>query len=157
MDFKKQKFLSIFFSFLLFCNLAVFLPIPVSAAGLVPCGGNTASATDTGKPCTFEDLFVLVARVTNWLIGVAGAYAVYQIVFAGFNLVTSMGNEEKITKNKDALSNAIVGFVFTLLAFVLVNTAVNFILLSGNKDRRVDLTNPLCYLYADPQKCSTSK
>ena len=130
----KQKNISL----IIFLSVLIFsIPAFVMARGLVPCGG------DGEAPCGVSDIFVLLARVTNWLIMAASAYAVFQIVTAGFYLVVSMGNEETITKYRDMLTQAIFGLVFTLFAYVLVNTAVNLILLSKCK---VDLKNPMSYL-----------
>ena len=126
------------------CGLILLLsaPVLVRAAGLVPCGG------DGEKVCGVSDIFVLIARVTNWLIMVAGIYAVFKIVQTGFNLVISMGNEEAITKNKKGLGNAIIGFAFTMMAFMLINTVVNVILRGATNDPKckIDFTNPLTYL-----------
>ena len=80
--------------FILLLGLLVLTPFVASAAGLVPCGGPTES------PCTLKDIFVLAIRTTNTLIGIAAIYAVYTIISAGFWLIVSMGEEEKITKNK---------------------------------------------------------
>ncbi len=125
---------------LIFISLAVIIaiiPLFASARGLVPCGG------DGENPCKFTDIFVLIARVTNWLLMFAGVFAVYQMVNNGFWLVITMGNEESITQRKKGLSNAIVGFVLAMLAFVFINTTVNLLLRSRCN---VDFKNPLSYL-----------
>ena len=138
MQFKKQKII------ITICTLVILTaPLFVKAAGLVPCGGTGES------PCTVRDLFVIIARLTNWLIMVAGIYAVFQIVTAGFWLVTTMGNEENVTKYTKALSNAVVGFVLVMMSYILINTAVNGILLGSlpaGSPLKVDLTNPFKYL-----------
>lgn len=120
----------------------LLLPFMASAAGLVPCGGPTES------PCTLKDIFVLAIRTTNTLIGIAAIYAVYQIINAGFWLILSMGEEESITKNKKAITHAVVGFVLTMMAFMIINTIVNLLLLNagGNKNCQLDLKDPLNYL-----------
>ena len=112
-------------------------PVLVHARGLVPCGGYNEN------PCTVTDIFVLLARVSNWLIALAGVFAVQRIGLAGFWLVISAGNEETISKNKKAIAQAVTGLVFAMLAFLFVNTAVNFLLRSRCK---LDLKNPLTYL-----------
>ena len=75
MPIRKQK------AFKIIIILALLsLPLVVSAAGLVPCGD-----TQHGEqPCTVYDVFYLIAHVTNWLIMVAGIYAVYKIIDGGF-------------------------------------------------------------------------
>ena len=129
-------------SLLLFVLLVLSLiPLFASAHGLVPCGGSGEN------PCNVQDIFSLIARVTNWLIYVAGIYAVFQIVNAGFWLIVTMGNEESITKWKGALTEAVVGFVLVMMAYVLINTAVNSILLAGAPcSLKVNITDPLGYV-----------
>lgn len=120
------------------------LPSLAGARGLVPCGG------EGEEPCNIVHVFAIIARVTNWLIMVAGIYASYVIIFGGFNLVTSMGNEESITKNKKQITNGVLGFVFTLMAFMFVYTALNLLLRgAGGSDANkcnIDLTNPISFL-----------
>ncbi len=132
MSLQKQK-ISLFF----IAAILTFTPFFVSAAGLVPCGGTTE------KPCTVLDAFYGVARVTNWLIMVAGIFAVYQIVNNGFWLVVTMGDEEKITAHKKALTNVFVGFFLTVAAYMFVNTAVNGLLMSKCK---INFSSPWTYI-----------
>ena len=98
--------------------LLAAIPFFASAAswsnGLVPCGGPTQN------PCTVKDIFVLIARTTNFLIAFAGIFAVYYIVGAGFWLIVSMGNEESITTRKKQLSNAVVGLALCMMAFLFI-------------------------------------
>lgn len=136
MALQKQKII-----FILSLIFAFALPFFASARGLVPCGGIGEN------PCNVQDIFSLIARVTNWLIFVAGIYAVAQIILNGFYLVVSMGNEEAITKRKSGLTSAVIGFVLVMLAYVIINTAVNSILLEGAPCQlKVNITNPLGYI-----------
>ena len=105
--------------------------------GLVNCGHSIQD------PCRVQDLFYLVARVTNWLIAMIGLYAVFRFIWIGFSMVTSVGSEEAITKNKSALANVILGIVLSLMAYLFVNTAANYILRSKC---RINLADPLTYL-----------
>lgn len=153
MSLKKQNFFTAIFIFL---SVAALVAAPVRfslAAGLVPCGG-------TGQnPCTVLDAFALVAIVTNWLIAMAGLYAVYKIVGHGFWLVVSMGNEENITTHKAGLTDAVLGFVLVMLSFMFINTVVNFLLtrdaaVHNNPNCKLDLTNPTAYLVINQNPCS---
>jgi hypothetical protein len=132
--------------------LVLLLPNFSQAAGLVPCGG------DAEAFCTVEDVFILIARTTNWLLSIAGIYAAYKIAGAGFWLVVTSGNEEKITQQKSALSNAVVGFVLAMMGYLFVNTVVNYIFLRGYGNNpaysqcKVDLASPLTYVTVDYDK-----
>ena len=157
MRFTKQKLLlagllcSVLFSF-------TAAPIPAQARGLVPCGGYSDDKGTREKPCTVEDIFAMVARVTNWLIAVAGLYAVFKILQGGFWLILSMGNEEAITQKKGQITDAVVGFVLTMMAFMLINFVANFLLtrqlVTTNPACKLDLTAPLTYLNIDTSKCN---
>ena len=153
MQFKKQKIILaiITLSAALFLSAA---PLVSHAAGLVPCGGPTES------PCTVKDVFVLIARVTNWLIATAGLYAVYKVIDHGFWLVLSMGNEENITKHRSGIVDAVMGFCLVMIAFMIINTVVNFMLtrdmaLKNNPECRLDLTDPMNYLLIKQNPCSS--
>lgn len=143
MFFLKQK------SFLIGLLLAVgtlnFAPQIVQARGLVPCGGYLEDGTRE-KPCTFLDIFALIARVTNWLIAMSGIYAIYNIINNAFWLVLSQGNEETITTHKKGVTNAILGLCLVMIAFMIINFVINAILVSGKPGFKLDLTNPTCYL-----------
>ena len=147
MSLRKQKII------IVIC-LALFVAAPhfVSAAGLVPCGSNGQN------PCTLTDIFVLVAQVTNWLIAIAGVYAVFKLIQAGFWLTLSMGNEESITKNKSQIQETIIGFVLIMMAFMFVNTITNVLLtrslVTNNPYCQLNLQSPLTYLTIDPTKCN---
>lgn len=132
------------------------LPIPSRAAGLVPCGGYS---TASQNPCTVSDIFVLIAKATNFLIAAAALVAVYEFINHGFYLIVSLGNEEAIASHKKAISGAVVGFVLILMAFMFVNTVVNFLLTRGIvSDKpacKLDLTSPLTYLTIDQNQCNS--
>lgn len=121
-----------------------FVPYLSFARGLVPCGG------DGEDVCKLADVFVGIARVTNWLLMVAGVYASYKIIQAGFSMVISMGNEESITKSKKQIENAVLGFVFTMMSFMFVYTTVNILLRgAGDSDPNkcnIDIRDPLSFL-----------
>jgi hypothetical protein len=159
MPIQKQKIILIVCSFLAIFSFSL-APVVSQARGLVPCGGYSDNNGTREKPCTVEDIFSLVAKVTNFLIGIAGIYAVYEIINAGFWLIVSSGREESITKYKTALSNAIVGFVLVLMSYMLINTVVNVLLtrslVTNNPNCKLDLTQPLTYLtIKDTSQCSS--
>jgi hypothetical protein len=81
---------------------------------------------------------------------------VFQIVNAGFWLITTMGNEESVTKWKKGLTNAVVGFVLVMLAYLFMNTAVNLLLAQGKGDKTVNFSDPLCYI-SSGERCLKQK
>jgi hypothetical protein len=160
MHFEKQKlkiFILLFISF-----FAVATPYLASARGLfVPCGGYTdAAGTQRENPCTFLDIFTLIAKVTNFLVAMAGVYAAYKIIEAGFWLIISMGNEETITKYRSGILDAIIGLGLVLMAYMLINTVVNVLLTrdlvtTTNPKCVLDLRSPQTYLTINQNPCSS--
>lgn len=126
--------------------LAVFLAIPIFAHAfnitdsLVRCGRQGQN------PCTIVDFFAQVAYLTNWLIAIAALFFVQRFSYHSFFLIITLGNEEAITKHRAGLMNTVLGFVLILMAFMMVNTAVNFLLGVGQCKTKLDLTNPLNYV-----------
>ena len=146
MALKKQKII-------ILAAVLFFIIVPhfASASGLVPCGNNGQN------PCTVLDIFTLVAQVTNWLIGLAGVYAVFKLIQAGFWMVVSVGNEEAITTRKKQIESALLGFVLVLFAYMFVNTAVNSILVNNIPGCQINLKQPLNYLQINPNNCKSGQ
>lgn len=127
-----------------------FFPLTASAAfQLVPCGTQRDASGVVTNQCTFCDLVGVVIRMINYLIGVAVMVAMYFILLNAWNLITSVGNSEKIEKAKTGISNAVVGFGIVILAFVFVNLLVNGIFGKPDAERKwweprciFDITNP---------------
>jgi len=114
----------------LFLIIAIAMPYHAFAFQLVPCG------TSTTQPCTFIHLVTLLIRMINYLISVAAIIAMYQVLSSGFAMVTALGDPEKIQGAKTGISNAIVGLLMIIMAFVFVNLLVNYIFSRSGGMRR---------------------
>ncbi len=125
----KSKIKAIFLSFFLFFSSFLLMPIPAHAS-LSVCGGTESttsiaafnSGSGSNKGCQLSDIFVLIARVANFLIGAAGVFAVFMIVYSGFQMVTSFGNEKSYGTARKHLTNAVIGFILVMIAFMVINT-----------------------------------
>lgn len=51
----------------------------------------------------------------------AGIIAVFLIIFSGIKFVTSSGDPQKVEAARKTFIYAIIGFVFILLSFVVIN------------------------------------
>ena len=125
----KIKVFLIFFIFLLaLFNIA---GVSIAHADLVGCGDHLpANATPQeikDNECNLHDLVLVVLRLINLLVSFAGFVCMIWIVWAGWQLVTSGGNEEAITKGKDTLRHAIIGFFLVVVAYILLE-AITIIL-----------------------------
>ena len=110
---------SIVFSLLIFL---FFIPILTSAAiivqpsGLVPCGGPNQNQ------CTACDLLILAQRVLKFALEIAFLVIVGFIAYGGFRWIFSLGKEENIKTGHQIITNAIIGLIIILTAWIIVNT-----------------------------------
>lgn len=117
--------------------------------GFVPCG-NTAD-----NPCQIGHLFSAFIVIINYLIVMAGFVAVLAIVFAGFMMIYSQG-QEKLKEAKGRLSGAIIGLVLVAAAFILINALFAGSLSIGVKDGSKILSDPLEYINMRSNNTNTS-
>jgi hypothetical protein len=77
-------------------------------------GGYNTNTTDASIPR-------IVGLIINALLSITGLIFIFLTVFAGFNWMTSEGNEEKVKKAKDTLKSSVIGLILTLSAWTIWN------------------------------------
>ncbi|MBI5448697.1 hypothetical protein HY948_00015 [Candidatus Gottesmanbacteria bacterium] len=91
----------------------------VFAQSLTLPGGTTISgpvswATDIGK---------IINRAVPYVFAFAGMGLLLMLLAAGFDYLTSAGDEKKLETAKQRLTNALIGFLVVFTAFWLVQIA----------------------------------
>jgi hypothetical protein len=109
------------------------------AGGFVICGNEATN------PCTIGHLFAAFVVIINYLITMAGLVAVLALVFAGFNMIYSQG-QEQLKAAKSRFSGAVIGLVLVFAAYVLINSLFTGSLSIGVCDGKSILTSPLEYI-----------
>lgn len=107
-----------------FCTTDV--PCP---GGIVPCGraclDDTNPNNDECAPCSLCHVFILINRViTVFFIPLAIALVGLMAMVGGILFITAAGDPGRITKARQTITGAIVGFIIVLLSWVIVNTIV---------------------------------
>jgi len=126
------KELIIFFLLtLLFTPLSASAASTTSTTGLVPCGGPNQN------PCTVCDLLVLAQNVLKFAFEIAFLIVVGFIVYGGFRWIFSLGKEENIKAGQRIITNAIIGIVIILAAWIIVNTVFWFIAQAGGTEEYI--------------------
>lgn len=74
-----------------------------------------------------EGVVELIATVIDWALYISGAIAVVFVIIGGYRYLTSGGNEEQATTGRKTVINALIGLVIIMLAYVIVNVVVGFI------------------------------
>lgn len=72
-----------------------------------------------------QDIRVIVAKIIRAVLGLLGIIAVIIIIYAGYVIMTSAGNEEKVVKGKKILLNAVIGLTIILSALIIVQFILN--------------------------------
>lgn len=109
------------------------------AGGFVPCGNEATN------PCQIGHLFSAFVVIINYLIAMAGFIAVIAIVYAGFMMVYSQG-QEQLKAAKGRISGAVIGLVLVAAAFIIINAIFAGSLSIGVKSGGSILSSPLDYI-----------
>lgn len=104
------------------CVLAfIIICIPITANALTYIDvTETLGLTDT-------DLEAAVIKIIQWALGLVGLISVIMVLYGGFSWLTSMGNEEKITKAKKIITAAITGVVVIMMSWAILDYAKDVI------------------------------
>ncbi|MFA6304632.1 MAG: pilin [Patescibacteria group bacterium] len=69
----------------------------------------------------------ITINIINYLLGFLGIYFVISIIYAGYQWMSSGGEEDKIQGAKDRLKNSIIGLVIILSAGIIVAYVTNIV------------------------------
>jgi len=67
-----------------------------------------------------DDLITEGTDIINILMGAAAVVAVAVIIIAGYTLITSAGDPDKIQKGQKTLTAAIVGFIVVMIVALII-------------------------------------
>jgi hypothetical protein len=106
-------------------------------------GGNTDTGSSGGNgggspqpqpqsvqfdnPITATSVPELIATIIRGVLGLLGAVAVAIIVYAGFTYMTAGGNASKTAQATTAITNAVIGLVVIMGAFLIVDYVISAI------------------------------
>lgn len=122
-------------------GLLIITPVPPSPTippAILPCLEGLSKPEDPKsitkikaeiKKCTKIDSAIgpistdpaeFVKKIFTVLLSMAGGWAVYIIIVAGYVLIFSHGEAEKVKEAREEITSAIVGIVFMLLSLVIL-------------------------------------
>jgi len=102
----------------------IAMPLLAAAQFQVPEAGGT------GLPNQARISEILIT-IINILLAIAGLVAVIFLIVGGFRYITAGGNEEASEAAKKTITNAIIGIVIIILAFVIVRVISNALISGG--------------------------
>ena len=115
-------------------NAQATFPGDDGPAGLVPCGDVTdANGKDFIAECQLCHLENLSRDLIRLAVYVAVFAATLLIAFAGFKMVMAQGDTSALTAAKDILMKAVLGLLFVLAAWLIVDTLMKIFWTGGAK------------------------
>ncbi len=83
-----------------------------------PCPGNKCQTAlgefDVTTPST------IITRIFSIVLGISSFGALILLLIAGYNLITSNGNKEKVAAARESITSAILGLLFIIFAIVIL-------------------------------------
>lgn len=104
--------------------MMVAMPLLAAAQFTVPDSGSSGLPNQA----KFSEIMI---TIINILLAVAGLIAVIFLIVGGFRYITAGGNEEASEAAKKTITNAIIGIVIIILAFVIVRVISNALIGAG--------------------------
>jgi hypothetical protein len=117
-----KKYFAVLFILVFFC---LACPV-VFAADTTATSGNfnytplekiPGSDTETAKAIDFYDYVSAIYKFGIWAVGIV---ALFMLVFGGYTYITSAGNNSSMETAKNIITDAIVGIIMALTAYLLL-------------------------------------
>lgn len=109
---------------LLILFLAVFLFVGVAAYaqgelnfGLQPVQNSIGLAS--------TDIRIIIARIIRAVLGLLGVIAIVIMIYAGYTIMTSGGDEEQVVYGKKIMINGVIGLIIILSSLAIVQYVLN--------------------------------
>ncbi len=105
-------------------TVLMFVPSLALAQGTIgiPC---------SGADCGFPQFMQLISNVLRFLTLLSIPLATIAFAYAGWELITSNGNEGKMERAKEIFTKVVIGFVIVLAAWLIVRTITSALLDPG--------------------------
>ncbi len=88
-----------------------------------------ANAGSSGLP--EDSIYGIIMRTMNWLLAILGFIGIIGFVIAGILYLTAAGDEDQISRAKNAMLYSIIGIIVALIGFVVIQAVQNW-LSAGN-------------------------
>lgn len=89
------------------------------------CVQKIEGSDGAGVP-TLGCIWVVLSNVINAALVLSGVVAIFLIIWAGFQYVTSSGDKEKVDAARKRLTYAIIGLIFIFMSFFIINFIATF-------------------------------
>ncbi|MBU1895482.1 pilin, partial [Patescibacteria group bacterium] len=128
-------------------GVSMFFGVLIFAGGQV-LAQDTFQLQPVGDAAGFvnTDIRVIIARIIRAAFGLLGIVALCIVLYAGYVIMTSGGQEEKIANGKKILINAVIGLAIIMSAFTITHfilQALTGAIGGGGSDREGSASAPI--------------
>lgn len=74
-----------------------------------------------GDIATLACIPIVIKNLVQWALIFAGVVALFLIIYAGFQFVTSKGDPQQVDNAKKTLTYAIIGLLLIFFSFAILN------------------------------------
>ena len=92
----------------------------VSSPGCLEFEGEKCILVDTAIGPISTEPQKFVTRIFSFVLGIAGGIALILIMISGYKMMASQGNPEQVQAARDQLTSAVVGLLFIIFSFVIL-------------------------------------
>lgn len=107
-------------SFLIFSFIYLFSFQITSAI----CDSNSTALCNPTGAGTIQ---IFIENIFTFLGAIIGVITISMVVYSGFRMIISQGNEEAVTKAKASLQWSLTGFVLVIMAFAIISAIGQFL------------------------------
>lgn len=84
-------------------------------------GGCETDEVNTAIGCIpISDTSALIGFILGWAIGIGGGIAFLLILFAGFQIMTSSGNPDRLKAGQELMTSAIAGLILLIFSVFIL-------------------------------------
>lgn len=80
---------------------------------------NTSEAYKSGN-YTLNGILSLGIDLTTWILGIVGSLTLVMFIYAGFTMLISAGNAQKVSQAKNILTAAVVGLAIVFCSYLII-------------------------------------
>lgn len=135
--------------------VALALPL-VAFAQTTPPGFLDSLGCVTTGDCQLADVATGFILLTKLLLGAMGAVALLYFVIGGFQWMTSQGNQEKVRKGQQTMTNTVIALFIAFTSYLLLNFFVNNIL-GVRSDYQIGAVADQCDGKSNGTACNTTQ
>jgi len=112
------------------CQIPEELQVPAEILGGGSCSDTEINSAIGCIPINNTDEFI--GYILRWAVGVGGGIAFLLIILAGFQIMTSSGNPDRLKAGQELMTSAIAGLVLLIFSvFILKIIGVDILRLPG--------------------------